>query len=218
MDVFTAMNVMLLVIYDGRADYLDKCLASVEENLQYPFRNKIIVNDSGDAKTKIVDGWSCLFHPQRRGFVAAINSGWNIARQSTTDYIFHLEQDFTFNKPVNIPAMIKVLEANPHLAHLVLRRQPWNADEIAAGTMGGFEDSTVCTDGKNTWTKHEHWYSTNPALVPRSTFERTFPAGSEVAFGAELVADGQKFAFWGSPDDPPRVTHIGVNRAEEWKL
>ena len=123
--------------------------------------------------------------------------------------------------------MIEVLEANQHLAHLVLRRQPWNSDEIAAGTMGGFEDSTECfmwNPDPNSplqsfhWTEHEHWYTTNPALVPRRTFEREFPAGSEVAFGAELMAEGQRFAFWGRPDDPPRVTHIGTLRSKEWQL
>ena len=217
MDVFTAMKIMLLVISDGRP-YLDECLASAEENLQYPFSSKVIVDDSGDAKTKLVDGWSHCFHPQRRGFVAAINSGWNIARQSKTDFLFHLEQDFVFNEPVDIEAMATVLTKQPHLAHLVLRRQPWNSDEIAKGTMGGFEDSKSCTDGVHNWVEHEHWYSTNPALVPRRTFERDFPAGSEVAFGAELLADGQKLAFWGSKDDAPRVEHIGHLRAEEWKL
>ena len=210
-------KIALLVITDGRSDYLEQTLVSAEENLVGSISTRILVDDSG-SKNNSREGWINVQHDERRGFCAAINSGWKTAAATDVDFLFHLEEDFTFNEPIYLESMAAVLTEQPHLAHITLKRQPVNSTEITNGIMGGFEGSVGCTDGAYTWTEHTNWYSTNPALVPRRTFERTFPDSSEVGFGAELFADGQKVAFWGKSTDQPRVTHIGRHRSDGWKL
>lgn len=224
--------IALLVITDGREEYLNLALTSAADNLDpHLLETKILVDDSGMPPVRDLDAdWQTVYHSERRGFVSAINSGWAAAAASGAEFVFHLEGDFIFNESVDLMAMMATLDAHPELAHLVLRRQPWNSTEIAQGSMGGLgpgDTYTVQTDRVEDrngdphnviWTEHEQFYSTNPALVPRHTFERQFPAGSEVGFAADLRVEAQRVAFWGGPQEAPRVTHIGRRRAEGWKL
>ena len=210
------MSIALVVLTDGRP-YLDECLRSAEKNLKGPIIQKILVEDSG-SRCQTPAGWSHVSHFERLGIAAGVNSGWDVAASNPhVDYIFWLEEDFIFDGPVDLEPMLLVLEHNPHLAQIVLRRQPWSEEEKANGTVGGFENSEPrWWENGSSWTEQTHCFSCNPCLIPRRVFERDFT--DEVIFGKQLVSEGMKFAFWGTKDDPPRVEHIGVNRSAGWKL
>jgi hypothetical protein len=51
------MNVALMVITDGRWDYLQRTLESAAECLDYPFSQKILVDDSGEELGFCPDGF-----------------------------------------------------------------------------------------------------------------------------------------------------------------
>jgi hypothetical protein len=110
------MTVGLLVISDGREEYLHRTLESAREHLPDP-----------DVFIHVDDRYHKL------GFAGAIQKGWQLAVDAGVDWLIHLEQDFTFNQPVDVPAIVEVLDRHPHLVQMALLRQPWNRAEKAAG-------------------------------------------------------------------------------------
>lgn len=192
------MTVCLLLIHDGREDYLERTLASARECLP-TFDQRIVVDDS----------------THTLGFAGAIQHGWG---QAETDWIFHLEADFTFNAPIDVRGMIATLDRHQHLAQLVLKRQPWNAEEKAAGGIVELhaDDFTERYDGRSVWTEHRRFWSTNPGVYHRRFVELGWPQEpfSEGVFTHRLLADPDlRFAFWGGKYAPPLVEHIGLRRA-----
>lgn len=190
------MSICLLFITDGRG-YAERTLASAAENLP-PLDACVIVDDTDHAM----------------GFAGAIRAGWECVLRTDTDYVFHLEDDFTFNRPVPLAQMRQTLEAKRNLAQVALKRQPWNAEERAAGGIveqhpGDFQEV------RGLWTEHERFFTTNPCLYPRWIVEKGWPQGpeSEGRFTHRLRDEGLRFAFWGGKFAPPHVEHIGAERA-----
>lgn len=220
-------NVVLLVITDGRKEYLTQTLESASKNLVYDFAHKIIMNDSGDQHyaeflVQTYPDFFIISHSKRSGLTAAINTAW-AALPSDTDYIFHLEEDFTFNKQINILEMINILEANSYLVELTLKRQPVNrAEEEAGGFMQ--QNPTVYVD-REAWVEQDAYFTLNPSLYSINLTKDGWPLqGDEGKFfnqikypNGVLNAD-LRCAFLGHFNDPPLVHHIGSKRSDEWVL
>lgn len=188
-------KIALLLISDGRQECLRATMASAQEMLP-PVDYFVHVNDAA----------------HELGFAGAIQEGWRRVRHLDADYVFHLEQDFTFRRYVDIPAMVRVLRAHPHIVQIALLRQPWNADERAAGgVIEQYPDSyeTVRWDGL-VWREHRRFVTTNPSLWPRWMIERQWPDGpeSEGHFGIQLFGEDPRYraAFWG---DAVWCDHVG---------
>lgn len=197
------MNYALLFISDGREDYLRQTRASAEEHLPPP-RHVIHVDDAD----------------HELGFDGAIREGWRrVLLETDAEFVFHLEQDFTFNRPVPLAEMAAVLRARPRLAQLALRRQPWNDAERAAGGVVEMHpgDYVDCDLNGWRWLEHTRFFTTNPSLYRRSLCEIGWPEGpeSEGRFGIELRrADPRwRFGYWGARDSGEAITHIGEERA-----
>ncbi len=193
------MSVALLLISDGREEYLKATMASAMEMLP-TFDYFVHVDDSA----------------HELGFGGAVQEGWRRVLDTDAEWCFHLEQDFTFRRYADTAAMIRVLERHPYLAQMALLRQPWNAAERAAG--GVIEQSpadytTVSWEGF-TWREHRRFVTTNPALWPRWVLERGWPTGeqTEGRFGIDLFASDENLrsAFWGTT---VWVDHIGDVRS-----
>ncbi|MES2867612.1 MAG: hypothetical protein V4703_12790 [Actinomycetota bacterium] len=192
-------GVALLLISDGRDDYLKQTMRSATEML--PVHDHFIhVDDSA----------------HELGFAGAVQEGWRLALETGATHVFHLEQDFTFRRAVDFAAMIRVFDHHPYLVQLALLRQPWNDAERAAGGIieqhpGSY--TKVFWDGL-VWREHRRFVTTNPALWPRWVLERGWPDGphSEGRFGVDLFASDENLraAFWG---DTVWVDHIGAERA-----
>lgn len=193
------MTVALLLIDDGREDYLDRCLESLAEHLP-PVDACVMVNDSD----------------HELGFSGAIQAGWDAVLETDCKYVAHLESDFLLTERVPIRFMQLILEHDPTLAQIALLRQPWNDREQAAGGIiqqdpDSYEEHESVA-GK--WTTHSVCMTTNPSLYPRHIVERGWPQvpASEGVFSAQLREDGYRFAFLGGKSDGPRCEHIGVHR------
>lgn len=220
--------IILLVITDGRRDCIERTIPSALEHLQGPITTRLIYDDSGDvdhwwwlANRFADDGFEMVSPPgDRRGFGGAIRHVWSaITEQGTDPFVFHLEDDFTFDRHVPLLAMASVLEQRPHLAQLALRRQPWNPNEVAAGGIVEQhpDDYLEHEDGLGRrWLEHGRFFTTNPSLYRRSLCEVGWPDGphSEGHFGLGLLAadPATRFGYWGARTDPPWVTHIGHQR------
>jgi hypothetical protein len=229
------MSVALLVVTDGRDDYLAHCVASVAERLHGPIIEWWMFDDTGDRayRARLADRFPRFNHingGRRQGFGGAIRYAWaRLQADSQADFVFHLEQDFVFTRDVALPDMVEVLDEHPHLVQMALRRQAWNPDERAAGGVvqrhpGAFRETS--DDRGRCWLEHRLFFTTNPSLYRRSLCAGGWPAGerSEGAFTMRLCEHGTpgpppvagadvRFGYWGSLDSGEWVEHIGQSRA-----
>lgn len=211
--------VVLVVLTHGRRECIARSIPSARENLKgLPIARTVICDDSGDIDYQ---AWLRLTFPdcdlvtgKPGGFAGNVRRAWSAALGSGQPWAFWLEDDFTFNEPVDLSAMAKVMAANGHLSQVMLKRQPWFPKEIGAG---GFmqcqpEAYTERSDGDLAWSEHQLGHWTNPHLVRRSFLaSNEWPAGngSEARFARQVMRGSTKAAVWGRIDDPPLVTHDG---------
>jgi hypothetical protein len=193
-------SVALIVISDGRQDYLTRTLLSAAKNLP-PVDHVIHVDDSA----------------HDLGFAGAIQAAWDEALQTDCTHLFHLEGDFTLDRPVPLRPMLSILHVCPYLVQIALLRQPWNDAERAAGGIwqqhpDSYKPVTVGPGVQ--WLEHRRFFTTNPSLYPRWVAERGWPQQrhSEGVFGLNLFGEdpARRAAFWG--DGSEWVTHIGDER------
>lgn len=219
-------HIVLLVMTNGRQEYLLQTLRSAQKQLSYKFTAKIIVNDCTD---KQYDKWlndtyrheftilSCI---KSAGFCGAIQRAWK-SIPFHTDYVFHLEEDFILNEQINIENMIEILKNNPELAQVALLRQAWNkAEKTAGGVIHLHADDFIERRSNDLcWTEHSRFFTTNPSLYPVKITEIPYPQeeGCEGKFAAILLTMGYKFAYLGRKWQRPKVNHIGHSRHSNWK-
>lgn len=234
--------IALMVITDGRRDCIIQTVASARTNLHGPITYRVIYDDSGDEQhrrwlAETFPDFDVIHHPLgRQGFGGAIRTAWTHLAGRPEPYVFHLEDDFTFNRPVDLTPMTATLEVVPHLVQLALRRQPWNDAERAAGGIieqhpGDYTDewSIVAMDRPEhpieagtvfmhrvDWLEHRRFFTTNPSLYRRALIAEGWPDvdHSEGHFTHQLLRDHPdwRFGFWGARDSGEWVTHIGHER------
>jgi hypothetical protein len=139
-------------------------------------------------------------------FGGAIQAGWSKVPAAAT-HVLHLEDDFLFETAVDVEWMAATLDANPHLAQLVLKRQAWNDEEKeAGGIVECWPDLYEEVEASGGWyTQHRLYFSTNPCMYRRELTERGWPDGphSERTFTDQLLEDpATRFAFVGGKFDP----------------
>lgn len=225
-------SIALLVMTDGRDEELARAIESASVSLEGPIIRRFVHDDTGDeAHRAWVDlRWSFIDQigaGARRGFGGAIAYAWSVlAVREDIDFVFHLEDDFVFNHPVDLAAMAAVLAENPQLAQLALRRQAWNAAEAAAGGIVEQHPGDYAEMGDlagHRWLEHRRFFTTNPCLYRRELCSAGWPARaqSEGHFGIGLLRDGLpwgvpgesvRFGFWGARDSGEAVEHIGHQR------
>lgn len=215
-------DVVIVVFTDGRDDTLAATMASARENL--PDMPIVIHDDTGleDHFTMLRDTYPgvSLIGGHRSGFDGAIARAWQtIPALSDTipSYLFHLEDDFTFNEPVDIDGMRWILDTHLHVAQVALLRQGWSQPEIDNGGVIGLAPELYTdhhVDGL-TWCEHRIFFTTNPSLYRWSLTHRGWPqqAQSEAEFARRLFENpSTTCAYYGSKTDGPRVHHIGEQR------
>jgi len=218
--------IALIVRTDGRGEYLEQCLPSLDLTA---FDARIVVDDSGDAEYGAwVDGltaWDAtVHHESRRGLGACVASGWRTALDLGADFVWDVEEDFVFLEQPDLPLMSKVLARRKHLSQLVFLRQAWSPEEInAGGLIPCAEQRGVRFEPKLTsigaWVEHRGVFSLNPSLIPRRTMQRLLGAGVEAEFSALLDADpDDRRAYWGYKSEEPRCIHVGERRSAGWAL
>ncbi len=216
-------KISLVVITDGRQACIEQTINRFNEVINYSFFEKLIINDSGDPRyhdfliNRFPD-FNVVSHEQRRGLAGAVQSAWASVNPEV-DYVFHLEDDFVFNKSIDINHMAFLLRTNPQLVQMALVRASVNPPEEA---VGGFvfqhlEDYSQ----KEDYFQHGRLFTLNPCLYPMSTINMGWPDhGGESEFTTKVhsIDKDYRFGFYGNIYDEPLVTHIGGRRSEGWFL
>lgn len=227
----TDPSIAVLVMTDGRDEYLLPTVRSAMANLTGPITEWWMYDDTGDYvyRDSLARRYPTFAHIDagpRQGFGGAIRAAWtHLAAHSAARFVFHLEQDFTFRRPVDLAALAAVLDSHPYLVQMALVRQPWNAEEHAAG--GVIERApqayTARTDEVgHAWLEHRLFWTTNPSLYRATLLPTGWPTGdrSEGMLTLRLVdrgspeaaGDQTRFGYWGRLGDGPWVDHIGQER------
>lgn len=225
--------IVLLVIGNGREKCLRETIASAQLHLDGTITQRVLFDDTGDADYRSMlrstygpQGFEVIDGGPPRGFGGAIRCAWDwLKRHSDEPFVFHLEEDFTFTRDVDLDTMADCLAVHRHVLQLVLKRQPWNPQERAAGGIieQHSDDYEQRIDGPWAWVEHRRFWSTNPHLTTRRLVTtQTWPDGaeSEGRFTHDLLSREHhnvpsaelRFAFWGHREDPHWVTHIGDER------
>lgn len=206
-------KVALMVITDGRWDYLKHTLESAFEWLDWPFEQCVLVDDSAEGRRMDIPGWQIIQNPERKGLAGAIGVGWE-ALNDDIEFVFHLEDDFVFADLIDVGMMIHQLENRHDLAQIALMRQPWSPEEHAAGGIFNLYRDDFTQEGS--LVVHRRLFTFNPCLYPR--WVTRYRPDLEAGLTEQLLADDKVFAYFGALDDNPRCTHIGVRRTRAWKL
>ena len=229
--------ITLLIFTHGRDLCLKQTLESFADNVKGPITDVVINDDSPEPRDLSIfeyfprETTVTYLRSGGVGFGRAINKTWNFVKGNIhRPFIFHLEDDFTFNEEIDLWQMMGILDYNPNLVQLALMRQPYNDVEMAAGSLyelhrDSFESVTntylypggfhLPIEGQDKWVEHDMWFTTNPSLYRRELvqeFEWPICDHSEGFMSFELVRKGFKFGYLGTTEDPPKVTHIGNDR------
>ena len=211
-------DVTLLVITDGRGHCLKRTVASARENLPWALMFKRhLINDSLDPEcaswldaefgSEFVVHHIAIDDGHKHGFGGAIEAAW---KQVDTGFVFHLEDDFTFNRPVPVEEICEALSRREYMAQICLLRQPWNDEEKAAG--GIVQATPNAFIQREHWIEHRRCFSTNPCVYRADIVAKGWPQTkhSEGIFTHRLLDDGYWFAYWGQGEE--WVHHIGDER------
>jgi glycosyltransferase involved in cell wall biosynthesis len=228
--------IAVIVVTDGRDEYLDRCVASLHEQVTGDIGEWWMHDDGGtpDYRAGLADrypGWRHINPgPDRAGCAGAFQSVWRHLRDGTrADHIFLVEGDFQFCRPIDLDAMAGLLDERPYLAEVALRRQPWNDAEKAAGGIVELHPDWY-TDRDDSqgrqWLEQRAFFTTNCPVFRQSLLDVPWPAHqdgcySEGTFHRQLVTSGipevlgdqVRYAYWGSRDSGVWVQHIGHERA-----
>lgn len=225
-------NIAVLIFTDGRKECFLRTFQSFKKNVTASrISYKIIIDDSNDPNyaswldiNYSHDADRIEHHKERLGFGGTIRDTWYKLNKiaGIYDYIFHLEDDFIFNRPINLDDLILILEKNPNMAQVCLLRQPWNQNEINAGGVWQqfpdcfIEKSVDSPNGKIYYLSHKQWFSTNPSVYPKWVASLGWTEGpnSEETFWNKKLLPKPLLtcSYFGSKADPPAVSHIGSGR------
>lgn len=227
------MTIAVLVMTDGRVDCLAATIDSLEANVSGDVAHRYIWDDTGDddhleyLTNLYLPRWTIIRDPRgRQGFGGAIRGAWSkLVDVGGFDHLFHVEDDFVFQRPVDLDAIATVLDDNPHLAQVALVRQAWNeAERLAGGVVELNADQYADVFGYQArWLEHRLFWTTNPSLMRVDVLRVGWPEGdhSEGLFTHKLLTEGfggvspgaVRFAYWGARGSGPWVQHIGTQRA-----
>jgi hypothetical protein len=204
------MTIVTCFVSDRRDLYLPKCMKSYNEHVA-PLDHTLwhLVDD----------------HEHQLGMAGAVQAAWDWALSTGADFLLHVEEDFLFHRPVPVEDLITILDNNPQLAQVVLKRQPWSPEEHQAGGIPQLYpdryDDRECHGIK--WLETNWLFSLNPCLIPRRVLELGWPSGpigvgNESGMTEKLVDKGYSFGLYGTREDDPMCIHVGAMRGEGWRL
>ncbi len=223
-DPFAKPRVCLVIVTDGRDQYIKQTWDSWDTKLDFKFSEIIIIDDSARRdyqrwldETFAKKVWKIVHHPERLGFGRTVADVWAQVPKDA-HYVFHLEDDFLLNRPLDLNNWIKILQDNPKVVQVCAYRQPWSQDEI---NKGGFikQHAGCYTDKVYSGfdvVEHKRNFSTNPSLYPRWLVDKGWPedpnSEGKLSFALKEIDPEYVYLLWGKSTDEPLVHHFGQRR------
>jgi hypothetical protein len=236
---------VVFIFHDGRDEYLRATLASFHKNVIFDYKPyKIIIDDTPD---RTIDNVNCvnemmetyginlaLQHHRNIGILASVKEAWERALLNNFDFIFHQENDFTYNEQVDIKTLKKILSTDMNIVQIALRRQPVSRTELARGSVADREYQREITVDGFKLLKTRKLFTFNPSLYHTSIAEAALldlrlsrhrqpterllrgcgqPLSEREIMQHLLYLQPRCYStFFGSFDSKPVIHHIGEKR------
>lgn len=213
------MRAALVILTNGRRDCIERTIPSLEEQVSPLPELRLIFDDSGDATYRAwlaqrFDRYVLSASRRALGYAPAMRRALDHVATLPVDWVWISEDDFLYRRPVGLLVLAGVMEADPKLAQVVLRRQPWFPSELRSGDMIGRFPAAQFEE-RSDYLRHRQFFSMNPHLIRRETLARfRWPLGasSERRYGERLFHAGYFAGLWGGRHEPPWVEHVGRTR------
>lgn len=123
-----------------RSAYLARTLQSLTKNVTGPIVQRVIYSDWGNEHLPELQrlaeryGFYVVGPAANLGYTASMASMWRYLRdRAKGTFVFAAEDDFTYDRPVDLAPMIRTLDDNGHLRQIALLRHPAYPREHEAG-------------------------------------------------------------------------------------
>ena len=202
--------------WDARSGYLRSSLASLAARVKGDIVQRVVYSDWADDHRADVEAIAAehgfyVVGAGHHGYTTAVRRLWSyIQRRARGDLIFLTEDDFTYDRDVDLAAMAGPVIRDGLLRQMALLRQPVFPRE-EDGVLGWPDDSFTRRDG---YLEHRNFWTMNPSVFRRSITDTEWPSrsSSERGFGDAVLRDPKaRVGIWG--DGTPWVTHIGEVRS-----
>lgn len=218
-------DVSIVCHTDGRREYVERSIESFEGQLRagaIAIERRVFYDDSGDAAYRawLVErfgrfGWYAVGPSARVGYTGSMQAMTRyLRRRCPTGYILQLEDDFIYERPVDLARMVAVLRAREDLAQVALLRKPaYDSERARGGILGHSVSAFERTEAAGAkLLEHRLFWTANPNLARREVYQVPWPSGrsSERLFGDAQLKAGRHFAFLGRTAS---IEHIGRERA-----
>lgn len=209
--------------WPDRWSYLQRSLPSLVEHVTGPIVQRRIYSDwAPDHRAELAGlaaehGFTVVGPDRHVGYAAAMQLLWSyIDRRATGEYILSVEDDFLYERDVDLVPMIETLEEHPELQQLALLRGPVFPREIeAGGVLPTMKSEPVLRNHRPfPYLEHRDHFTANPSLFRRRLVQTPWPTGenTERRFGDLVLRDASaRFGYWGAGE--PWISHIGEVRA-----
>lgn len=223
-----------VLTWPQRREYLIEAVRSLNARVSGPITQRVIYDCWGDPAIR---GWlSEAFAPlgfyvvgpdEPTDYTGSMQHLWRyLNKRAVGQYVFMAEDDFVYERDVDLLPMIEALEADRHLAQIALLRDAYYPREQEQGGILGWPTASFTARGGRL--EHRLFWTCNPTLFRRTITAVPWPSdrearrilgrtaeqepSSEVAFGRLLLRDRRtRFAFWGNGE--AWIRHIGAVRA-----
>lgn len=202
--------------WEARKAYLTRSIASLSERVKGNIVQRVIYSDWGDHHEELTEiagrhGFYVV-GSGHHGYTQAVRRLWAyIDRRAIGDFVFLAEDDFVYDRDVDLNELADPLEADPYLAQVALMRGPVFPRETE-GLLGWDRESFTQVDGH---LEHRNFWTMNPSLIRRNlvtTHSWPNASSSERVFG-DLLLRNPRARFGIAGQGEPWITHIGEVRS-----
>ena len=203
-------DVTLCVTSCARPDLLGDTLASFRR--YHSISRMIVSEDSGDPRMRDWLAQNCpgatiLFGPVKTGMMASIDRLYGAVE---TPYIFHLEDDWAFDGPVDFAAAKAALDADATISVVCVRvfgeLKGKHRARAAARAAHGLDLRFMPADAHPQW----YGYTSNPGTLRKAFWEVHRPVAR---FKHDELSQAAKAKGWRVAYAAPGVArHIGIGR------
>lgn len=220
----------LFVLGNGRRAYLERTIASWEENLVEKPDYQIIFDDSGDSnyrqwlQDKYGDRFDIVYfdaHPV--GQTKAVQSIFDYIRDLDVEYVLELEEDWLLFRELSLQPIFDVLKNYPDVVQMRIPRTIWYADyhrfDLDAGSLllDYINNKNAEYEFMGKWfniRSDAYFFSHNPNVFRKDLINKSYNESGdhEHSFGINLMNENPKatFGYWSSNPYDGYVTHIGI--------